>query len=969
MTLIHGFKLQKEEKIPELRAVARIYRHAKTRAEVLSIETKDENKVFGITFRTPPQDSTGLPHIMEHSVLCGSRKYPVKEPFVELLKGSLNTFLNAFTYPDKTCYPVASQNLKDFYNLMDVYLDAVFFPRLTPYIFQQEGWHYELKDPNAPLVIKGVVYNEMKGAYSSPDNLLSELSIQSLFPDTPYGFDSGGDPKKIPELTFERFIEFHRNYYHPSNARIYFYGDDPLEERLRRLDTILREFEPLETNSEVRIQPPFDHPKRITRTFMAGEKEKDSNKGMVTVNWVLADTLDVKTNLALQILGYILIGMSASPLKKALIDSGLGEDIAGLGLENELRQTVFSVGLKGLRNENMEKVEPLITKTLKTLVREGIDREIVDAALNTVEFRLRENNTGQMPRGLIMMLRSLTAWLYEADPVAPIAFENPLASIKQEAIPGFFEGMIKDFLLTNTHRTTLYLRPDPEQRQREEKEERERLDKIKASMTPEQIDKIIKNTLELERIQKTPDSPEALQTIPLLKLSDLERQEKPIPCDEIQQDGATLLFHDIFSNGILYLDVGLDLHSLPVEYLPYVPLFGRALVSMGTEKEDFVSLSKHINRKTGGITPQLFISSVYNRQGSKAMLFIRGKAIGNKAEDLFHIITDIMLHTRFDNHKRFKQILMEEKARQEQRLVPEGHHLVNTRLMSHFNESGFVSEQMRGISYLFFLRKLVSRIDSDWDSILFTFKDMLKRILTKKRLIVNITSDKKDFTYNRTRIEDLVASMPSGHTKDETWPKKIDATKAEGLTIPAQINFVGKGCNIFKSGYSFHGSAIVITRYIRNTWLWNQVRVQGGAYGAFCTLGRISGVLTMVSYRDPNTDRTLNTFDSTGEFLKNTDIDDKELTKAIIGTMGDIDPYRLPDAKGFVSMTRFLTGDTIHIRQKIREEIMATTISHFRKFAGVLDEIKRSGIVKILGPENTVKKAIGGTEADIVKVM
>ncbi len=969
MTLIHGFKLQKEKEIPEVRAIARIYRHAKIRTEVLSIETKDENKVFGITFRTPPQDSTGLPHIMEHSVLCGSRKYPVKEPFVELLKGSLNTFLNAFTYPDKTCYPVASQNLKDFHNLMDVYLDAVFFPRLTPYVFQQEGWHYELKDPDAPLLIKGVVYNEMKGAYSSPDNILSELSVQSLFPDTPYGFDSGGDPKKIPELTFERFIEFHKHYYHPSNARIYFYGDDPFEERLRRLDSILQEFEPLEINSEIKTQAPFNHPKLITKTFMAGESEENSNKGMVTVNWVLADTADVKTNLALQILGYILLGMSASPLKKALIDSGLGEDIAGTGLENELKQTVFSVGLKGVRQEDMEKVEPLITKTLKALVRDGIDREIVDAALNTVEFRLRENNTGQMPKGLIIMLRALTAWLYEADPVAPIAFEQPLSSIKQEAGPGFFEGMIKDFFLANTHRTTLYLRPDPEQRQREETEERERLFRIKASMTPEEIDRIISNTLELERIQKTPDPPEALQTIPLLELSDLERQEKPIPCEEIKQAGATLLFHDIFSNGILYLDVGLDIHSLPAEYLPYVPLFGRALVSMGTKKQDFVSLSKHINRKTGGIIPQLFISSMYNSPGSKAMLFIRGKAIGTKAEDLFHIITDIMLNTRFDNHKRFKQILMEEKARREQYLIPEGHQLVNIRLSSHFNESGFVSEQTRGISYLFFLRELVSRIDRDWDSILFIFKDILKRIVTRERIIVNITSDKKDFTHNRNHIKNLVSSIPSKHTENEQWPEKIDLAEVEGLTIPAQINFVGKGHNIFKSGYSFHGSAFVITKYIRNTWLWNQVRVQEGAYGAFCNLGRISGILTMVSYRDPNTEKTLNTFDNTGEFLRNINMDEKELTKAIIGTMGDIDPYRLPDSKGFVSMTRFLTGDTDDIRQKTRDEIMTTTISHFRNFAGVFDEMKRSGIVKILGPENAVKKAIGDTRADIVKVM
>jgi len=396
----HGFELLKEQEIRELRIVARVFRHMKTGAQVLSLMTDDENKVFGISFRTPPTDSTGVPHILEHSVLCGSRKFPVKEPFVELLKGSLQTFLNAFTYPDKTCYPVASQNLQDFYNLMDVYLDAVFYPRITRAIFEQEGWHFELDDASGPLLYKGVVFNEMKGAYSSPDNRLSEYSLQSLFPDTAYGLDSGGDPKRIPTLTYEQFRDFHRKYYHPSNARIFFYGDDDPDERLRRVQAYLDDFDPIDVDSEIRLQTPFQEPKRWVRSFMAGEETGKAPKGMITVNWMLTESTDVETNFALQVLAYILLGMPGSPLRKALIDSGLGEDLAGDGLGSELRQITFSTGLKGIDPKNSDKVEDLILETLNRLAQSGIDPKTTEAALNTIEFSLRENNTGSFPRGL-----------------------------------------------------------------------------------------------------------------------------------------------------------------------------------------------------------------------------------------------------------------------------------------------------------------------------------------------------------------------------------------------------------------------------------------------------------------------------------------------------------------------------------------------------------------------------------------
>src|SRR6516164_4378707 len=486
MQIFNGFKLLREHALTEFNSTARLYRHAKTGTELLSLVNDDENKVFGVTFRTPPRDSTGVAHILEHAVLCGSRKYPVKEPFVELMKGSLNTFLNAMTFPDKTCYPVASQNLRDFYNLIDVYLDAVFYPLITPNAFRQEGWHYELDAIDERLVYKGVVFNEMKGSYSSPDDRLNEFSQRSLFPDTIYGLDSGGDPRHIPDLTYADFKSFHRRYYHPSNARLFFYGDDNPDKRLRLLDSWLRAFDPIAVDSTVTLQKRFSAPQRLMRTFAAdaGKSEAD-RKGMATVNWMFDQIPDAETDLGINILEHILIGTSASPLRKAMVDSGLGEDIAGRGLDDQLLQPMLSVGLKGIDPSAADRVEALVVETLRALVDKGIDRMTVDASLNTVEFRLRENNFGSFPRGIAALLRSLKTWLYDRDPLAPLAFEAPLRSLKTRIAEGepYFENLIARNLLDNPHRTTLTLRPDPEEAERKAAVERQRLDAARAAMS------------------------------------------------------------------------------------------------------------------------------------------------------------------------------------------------------------------------------------------------------------------------------------------------------------------------------------------------------------------------------------------------------------------------------------------------------------------------------------------------------
>ncbi len=955
MTQQHGFELIETRVLPELNTTAQRYRHIATGAELLSLQNDDENKVFGITFRTPPADSTGIAHILEHSVLCGSRKYPLKEPFVELLKGSLQTFLNAMTYPDKTCYPVASTNLQDFYNLVDVYLDAVLHPRITPEVLQQEGWHYELASAEEPLRYKGVVFNEMKGANSSPERILYRASQSSLYPGHTYGVDSGGDPAVIPNLTYEHFKRFHEDFYHPSNARIYFYGDDPPEERLQFLNTVLSEFSHREVDSSIPLQARFDEPRRIEQTYAAGAQ--DAPKGYVTLNWMLDEVEDAELGFGLALLEHMLIGTTSAPLRKALIDSGLGENMAGTGL-GELRQLWFSVGLKGINPTSAETVEHLILDTLRGLVENGIDQGTVEASFNTMEFALRENNTGSYPRGLSLMLRSLNTWLYDGDPFAPLAFEAPLLAIRERLARGerYFEGLIDWFFLKNEHRTTLLLRPDAEQGARERAEEEARLASVREQLSPADIQQVIADTAHLRELQEAADSPDALAALPSLKLSDLSVQNKQIPLEEQDRAGAKVLYHNLFTNGIVYLDIGLNLHTLQQQFLPYVTLFGRALLETGTVNLSALQLQQRIGRETGGIHASSFTSAVRGSSISKSRMFLRGKATIAQTGELLQIIRDVLRTARFDNQERIRQIVLEEKASREAALVPSGHSVVNSRLRAKFNEADWASEQIGGISYLFFLRRLAQAVDEDWPTVQGVLEQMRKMLLNRNALLVNVTIDATNYAQVVPQLDAFLESLPAGSVVPAEWVTRT-TTDYEGLVIPAQVNYVGKGANLYEQGYQLHGSALVISRYLRTSWLWDQVRVRGGAYGGFCVFDPRSGVFSYLSYRDPNLLGTLDTYDRSGQFLRELELNEQELTRAIIGAISDFDSYQLPDARGYTSMVRWLAGDDDEYRQQLRSEVLSTTTSDFRRFAETLDTIRANGIVVVMGGETALNAA------------
>ena len=949
----HQFRVIRDEYIDELKTQAYVYYHP-SGAKVLSLANDDENKVFGITFRTPPKDSTGIAHILEHSVLCGSRKFPVKEPFIELIKGSLNTFLNAFTYPDRTCYPLASTNSQDFYNLIDVYLDAVFFPRITPEVLHQEGWHYEVDEATGELSYKGVVFNEMKGAYSNPDSLAAEWAQQSLFPDTTYGVDSGGDPRFIPDLTFDQFKLFHEKYYHPSNSYIYFYGNDNLEKRLLILEDYLKGFESRNIDSEIRCQPCFESPRRCERVYASDAEE---NKCYVSVHWLIKN-VDFAECRALHLLDYILLGTSASILRKTLIESGLGEDIIGGGLESELREVSFGVGLKGVSIDDIDRAESLILETLDQIISEGIDTGMIAAALNTAEFRLRENNTGSFPRGLALMLRSLTNWVYDRDEIEPLRFERSLKElrIKIEEDGRYLEKMLRKRLIDNVHRSTVILQPDGEEALRLQKDESDRLIIARNEMNDDEFARIKRDIELLRNSQEKPDSPEDIAKLPCLGLKDLDPNISTIPSEDINVNGTRLLFHEIFTNGIVYFDLGFDLRVLPQRLISYVPLFGRCLLEMGTEQEDFVLFQQRIGKETGGVWTQQVLSGHRDSDAFHAFLFLRGKTTEGRLTEFISIISDILYSGLFNDRERFLQMALEEKANEEAGIIPGGHRVVATRLRSRFDLPSWVSEQMRGIDYLFFLRKLVVDIENDWAGVQHNLEELRSLIFARSGSYCNVTMSRELFPKLRDKVHILLSKLPSSTGSIQDWVPRY-SSRNEGLIAPVSVNYVGKAANLFQFGYQLDGSSMVITRYLGTTWLWDKVRVQGGAYGAFCSFDAFSGVLTFSSYRDPNILSTIENFDRCADFLRDLKLSEEELTKAIIGTIGDMDAYQLPDAKGTTSMMRQMIGVDDDYRQKTRDQVFETTINEFHEFADILSATVESGLITVLGDKSSIESA------------
>ena len=803
------------------------------------------------------------------------------------------------------------------------------------------------------MIFKGVVFNEMKGAMSSPDQVNYAYALQSLFPDTTYANYSGGDPRVMPELTYEQFKAFHTRYYHPSNAQIVFYGDDDPAKRLDLLDAVLSRFELGEKAPAIPPQPHFAEPRHIEKTYPSDTENPRAS--FVTLNWMLEPTGDIEAQLARTVMRRALVGNSAAPLHKALTESGLGEAVISTGME--LAQPVLNFGLRNTSAEDAEKVETLILNTLAHLAEHGIDDATIEATLNSLEFELREKNTGGQPRGLIYFFGALSEWLYGRNPLDGLRFEEALASLKARIASGekIIEQMIRSELLDNTHRTTLVLRPDREQAEREDTAERARLDAARTAMNDNDIAAAVETTRKLKERQNAADKPEDLAKIPTLTVADLPREGATIPTEELVVEGVRTLFHDLPTNGIIYLDLGFDLKTLPRDLLPYLPIFSRALKQTGTSKEDFVALTQRIGRSTGGVAISRLTSPILGSDEAAAYLLVRAKAVTDKTGEMLAIVNDILTEARLDNRDRIRQIVAEDKARAEASLVPAGHQYVFARLRSTLHEADWLGEQTGGITQLLFLRELAERIETDWPSVQSALEDIRKHLVNAGAAIVNVTTDGSAWPAFAGELEPFLNGLPRGPFTRTDW-SPLPHPSNEGLTIPAQVNYVAKGVNLKKLGHEPSGALSVVTKFLGTSYLWDKVRVEGGAYGGFASFNPLSDTYAFGSYRDPNLVATLDVYDAAPAFLRK-GVGKSDIERSIIGTIGDLDPYMLPDAKGYMALVRTLTGVTDDYRQARREQVLAASEADFSAAADLLEEVARSGHVVAMGSEKSITAA------------
>ncbi|MBQ7454254.1 MAG: insulinase family protein [Selenomonadaceae bacterium] len=953
---INGFLLKNFSGVEEIGAKTYEFEHIKTGAKLFFVDTDDDNKVFYIGFRTPPKDDTGVAHIVEHSVLCGSKKYPLKEPFVELVKGSLNTFLNAMTYPDKTVYPVASRNAKDFRNLQDVYLDAVFRPAMltTPEILMQEGWHYEIDDADAPLKYSGVVYNEMKGALSSPDDILNSKLLRETFPQNCYGYQSGGDPEAIPSLTQKDFAAFHQKFYHPSNSFIYLYGDVDIAEQLAYLDReYLSAFEKISVDSAIDFHPAFKEMKRVAEVYPIGEGESSDAKTFLSLNLVVGDTLDTRTNLALEILTHALFSSPAAPVRKALIDSGLGKDVDA-GLEDDLRQPIFTITLNGSEADRVEKFYALLTDEMQKLVRDGIDKTLLQASINLLEFKLREADFGLAPKGLIYGLRLLKTWLYGGDPNAYLRYEDDLAAIKRGLNENYFEDVIKKYFLDNPHKVLMTLAPDKTFAKKRDDAQATKLAEIKSTLTAAQIQDIIDTTKNLKIRQASPETPEALETIPILKREDLRKEAEHLPLQFRDIDGTRILFSNIDTHGIIYLTFYFDASKVPQDKLFHAYLLTSLLGNVDTKKHSYEELAILTNLNVGGFGMTLRADMEKDKPNSfMPRLRVYVKALKSKLTEMTDILAEIFNDTIFTNKKRLRELIEQDQIGFELNLQNMANVIVASQLSSYRTKTGAYNAASY-LPYNQFLKKLLADFDAQFDNLVDDLRDVMNRLVNRNGLTISVTAPDELYKNFTPHLSKLLKSMTIDEFVREHYSFPCKSLN-EGLYSQSRVQFVGKGANFINLGYKYTGVLGVLETILRYDYFWTKIRVQGGAYGAFANFNRV-GNLYFGSYRDPNLTKTLETFDSTADFLKNFNVSDREMDKYIIGTLSKSDKPLTPSIKGQLAADFCLNNITFADRQKSRDEILAARQEDIRALSKLVADCMNYNCMCVFGNETVIKE-------------
>ena len=952
------YEVIEKREIADINSVSYLCRHKKTGAKVALIQNDDENKVFYIGFRTPPKNSTGVAHILEHSVLCGSREFPIKDPFVELVKGSLNTFLNAMTYPDKTIYPVASCNDKDFQNLVHVYLDAVFYPNIykNESIFRQEGWHYELENAEDELKINGVVYNEMKGAFSSPDDVLEREMMNSLYPHTTYGCESGGDPAVIPELTYEEFLDFHKKYYHPSNSYIYLYGDMDMAEKLTFIDEhYLSAFEPLEVDSAIGEEPAFLIPNRVVKEYPINEGEDEEENTYLSLNLSVGNSLDQELYVAFQILDYALCSAPGAPLKQALVDKGIGKDVYSI-YENGIKQPYFSVVAKDTSLDKEEEFLTTIESVLQEIVNKGFDEKALLAGLNYYEFKYREADFGSYPKGLMYGLQMLDSWLYdERKPFIHIEANATFAALREKAKKGYFEGLVEEYLLRNPHRSVVILKPKTGLLEQQETALKKKLADIKAGMSAEEVEEVITKFRALTEFQEAEDRKEDVEKIPLLQRSDLKKEAAAFVNEERSIGDTTLLYHNLFTNGIGYLRLIFSLDQIPGEYFPYIGILKGCLGLLNTRNYKYGDLFNEMNLITGGMAAvNNAYSSVEDPDDCRVTLELKTKVFYDNLDKAIEMMGEILMTSDFTDTKRLYEIIAEGKSRMQAQMMSGGHSVAAGRAMAYGSVSGVLSEELSGVPFYRLIARLEQNFETEKEALVEKLQTLAKMIFRRENMMI-------DFVGEEDAVKKL--SAPVEALKEELYTCEVEKAKYipcaekknEGLMTSGQVQYVCRAGNFRRKGLPYKGTLRVLKVMMGYEYLWVNVRVKGGAYGCMCSFGR-TGESYFVSYRDPNLGRTIEVYERAAETIAAYQADERTMTQYIIGAISDLDTPMNPAAKGLRSLSAYMTGVTREMVQKERDEVLAATAEDIRELAAYIDAFMEEDFLCVVGNANKLKE-------------
>ena len=955
------YEILDEHRVEDVQSDGFILRHKKSGARIAILSNNDDNKVFYIGFRTPPEDETGVPHIIEHTTLCGSKKFPVKDPFIELAKGSLNTFLNAMTYPDKTVYPVASCNDQDFKNLMDVYLDAVFNPNITKYeeIFKQEGWHYELTDKDDELKINGVVYNEMKGAYSSPDEVLSSQIYRSLFPDNTYSKDSGGNPEYIPKLTYEAYLDFYHKYYHPSNSYIYLYGDMDVVERLVWLDKeYLSLYDYKKVNSEINKQPAFDEIKNVEAQYSITMDDSQENKTYLSYNRVVGDTLDEMLYQAFDVLDYALVSSPGAPVKQALIDAGIGDDVYG-SYDAGILQPVFSFVAKNANASQADEFESIIENTLKEVVKTGINKEALLAGINSSEFKFREADFGQFPKGLLFGLNCLDSWLFDdMKPFIHLECLGTFAKLRKAVDTDYFEKLIQEYLLDNTHGSSVTVKPKRGLGNEREEALAKELSDYKASLSDEEIKKLIEDTEHLKKYQEEPSSDEDLRKLPMLTRADMKKNAMPFSNIEDELLDVKVVRHDIESNGIDYISFLFDAGDFAQSELGYLGFFTNALGLVSTEKYSYTDLANATNIYTGGIsTGTASHPDIKDRNNFVFKFEVKLKVLEKNLDKALELMEQMLLSSDFTDTKRLGELVAQIKARLQANLSSSGHLVAAMRSMSSFSRYALYQDELKGVAFYRSICRIEKELSESPKSVSDKLAAIAKKLFARNRMLISFTGNNEAYGNAKPSLEKVIAGFNKMSAVGNQAEVHFNTAK-EAFIDASQIQYVAKTGDFICEGYEYTGALRLLRIILSYDYLWINVRVKGGAYGCMNTFLR-SGESYFVSYRDPNLSDTLDVYDRIPEYIKSFSPDERDMTKYIIGTFSALDTPMNPEAKGSRSLSAYLEGITYEQIQKERNEILNAQPEDIRRLADLVEAVLKKDSICVIGNENMIKESAG----------